>query len=44
MRDERCHADVILDVVFDHGLLFLVVTPVEQSDRDVAARHLAVTH
>jgi hypothetical protein len=26
MRDERCHADVMLDVVFDRGLLFLVVT------------------
>jgi hypothetical protein len=25
MRDERCDADVILDVVFDRGLLFLVV-------------------
>ena len=25
MRDEHCGADVILDVVFDRGLLFLVV-------------------
>lgn len=25
MPDERCDADVILDVVFDRGLLFLVV-------------------
>ncbi|MDX6438169.1 MAG: hypothetical protein QOF45_752 [Gaiellaceae bacterium] len=25
MRDERCDAEVILDVVFDRGLLFLVV-------------------
>jgi hypothetical protein len=25
MRDERCDAEVILDVVFDQGLLFLVV-------------------
>ena len=25
MHDERCDADVILDVVFDRGLLFLVV-------------------
>ena len=25
MQDERCEAEVILDVVFDHGLLFLVV-------------------
>jgi hypothetical protein len=25
MRDERCDADVILDVVFDRGVLFLVV-------------------
>jgi hypothetical protein len=25
MRDERCDADVILDVVFNRGLLFLVV-------------------
>jgi hypothetical protein len=25
MQDERCDADVILDVVFDRGLLFLVV-------------------
>ena len=25
MQDERCDADVILDVVFDQGLLFLVV-------------------
>ena len=25
MQDERCDAEVILDVVFDHGLLFLVV-------------------
>lgn len=26
MPGERCDADVILDVVFDHGLFFLVVT------------------
>ena len=25
MRDERCDAEVILDIVFDQGLLFLVV-------------------
>ena len=25
MRDEHCDAEVILDIVFDHGLLFLVV-------------------
>jgi hypothetical protein len=25
MQDELCDAEVILDVVFDHGLLFLVV-------------------
>ena len=25
MRDERCDAEVMLDVVFDRGLLFLVV-------------------
>ena len=25
MQDERCDADVILDVLFDRGLLFLVV-------------------